>query len=189
MATATRPERTSQESGVSRGDDRLYEVVNGQIVEIAHLGVYETVIASILLENLGPFVTAQALGRCVSETLFLIDPATTLKRRPDLAFVSFERWPRDRRIPRAESWDVVPDLPVEVVSPTNTAVEIKGKIREYFAAKARLVWVIYPDEALVEVYESPTQVRIFSRPDTLDAGAVVPGFQLPLSILFEADTP
>ena len=42
------------------------------------------------------------------------------QRRPDVAFVSYNRWPRQRRVPRTEAWEVVPNLVVEVVSPTDS---------------------------------------------------------------------
>ena len=48
----------------------------------------ESVVASVLLRWLAPFVDENRLGRVVAETLFLLDPASGLKRRPDLAFVS-----------------------------------------------------------------------------------------------------
>jgi Uma2 family endonuclease len=102
-----------------------------------------------------------------------------------VGFVSYERWPRSTPVPADEGWPVVPDLAVEVVSPSNSAFEIKRKIREYFAAGVRLVWVVYPDETHVECYDSPTSVRILDRSQTIDGGDVLPGFQLALTDLFE----
>jgi Uma2 family endonuclease len=52
----------------------------------------------------------------------------------------------------------------------------------------RLVWVFYPDSGRVYVYQSPTQVSILERTDTLDGGEVLPGFQLPMAQLYEAVT-
>ena len=107
-----------------------------------------------------------------------------MKRRPDVSFVSSSRWPLDRGIPRTSAWDVVPDLAVEVVSPTNTAEAVLAKLEEYFRAGTRLVWVVFPDQEKVYVYESPTTVRILQAGDDLDGGAVLPGFRYSLAELF-----
>ena len=47
--------------------------------------------------------------------------------------------------------------------------------------------MVYPNEALVYVYESPTKVRILNREDDLDGGDVLPDFKLPLRQLFESE--
>jgi Uma2 family endonuclease len=76
-------------------NDALYEVVNGEIVELPPMGIYETWIASILHAHLHMFV-ANELGRAVMEPLFDFTKIIGNKRRPDVAFVSYQRWPRDR---------------------------------------------------------------------------------------------
>jgi Uma2 family endonuclease len=169
-------------------DDVLYEVVNGQRVELPPMGAYEVDLASILLQFLGPFARAQNLGRVVVEMLFLIDATARLQRRPDVAFVSYQRWPRGRRVPHANAWDVVPDLAVEVVSPTNTAYEVVEKVQDYFRTGVQRVWVVYPNVEQVYLYDSPTQVRVLMRTDELDGEALLPGFRLPVATLFEAET-
>ena len=47
--------------------------------------------------------------------------------------------------PRTEAWDVIPDLAVEVISQSNSADEVAGKIEQYFHAGVRQVWVVYLD--------------------------------------------
>ena len=80
-----------------------------------------------------------------------------------------------------------PDLAVEVVSKSNSATDVKDKIEEYFRAGVRLVWLVYPTQKLIDVYESPTTVRVLRREDELTGGDVLPGFRLPLTELFRAD--
>ncbi len=123
---------------------KFYEVVDGQIVENPPMGARESILASFLLDLMGPFARSNRLGRVVTETLFLIDRARKLKRRPDVAFVSAKRWSLKRRVPDTESWDVVPDLTVEVISESNSANAVARKIEEYFQAGVSMVWVIYP---------------------------------------------
>jgi hypothetical protein len=61
MATASIPSADALDS------DTLYEVVNGEIVEIEPMGAYATWIASLLLQNLAG---QQSRGRAVMEMLF-----------------------------------------------------------------------------------------------------------------------
>ena len=168
-------------------DPRHYEVVGGERVETPRMGAYETTLASDLLCILGGFARDHALGRVMTEMLFLIDPAANLQRRPDLAFVSRERWPLDRKVPSTAAWDVVPDLAVEVVSPSNLAVEVIAKLRDYFRVGVRLVWIVYPTESLIHIWSSPEGARVLNRADVLEAPVLLPGFRLPLSEFFQED--
>ena len=169
-------------------DEILYEVVDGQRVEMPPMAAFETVFATKLTGFLAVFLNAHRLGQLAVETLFLIDSIRETQRRPDVAYISFERWSRERRIPRTNAWAVIPDLAIEVISPSNMASDVLIKIREYFRAGVRLVWVMYPVEGQCYVYDSPRSVRILERGDTLDGGTVLPGFQVPLSELFEEDS-
>lgn len=166
--------------------DRRFEIVDGERVEMPPMSAYENSINVVLCERLIPFASAKHLGRVFPEMLFRF-AADLPQRRPDTAFVSFARWPRGRRVPSTTAWEVVPDLAVEVISPTELAVEVYGKVAEYFRAGVQAVWVVVPPLEQVYVYGSPTAVRILSRTDELDGGAVLPGFRLPLAALFETE--
>jgi Uma2 family endonuclease len=169
---------------MSLPDDMLYEVVDGKIVEKI-VGVHEAEIATLLIEFLAPFARLHRLGRVFGETIFRIDQSKNLQRRPDVAFVSHARWPAQRRAPKVAVWDMVPDLAIEVVSPSNTADHVQEKIHEYFKAGVSRVWVVYPRQQEVYVYASATQVQIVPLGQDLDGGDLVPGFRLPLTALFE----
>jgi Uma2 family endonuclease len=169
-------------------DEPLYEVVDGRRVEIAPMGAHEALLASALMFFLQTFARSRRLGRAVVEGLFDLAPIPR-ERRPDVAFVSSQRWPWNRLAPRGENaWKVIPNLAVEVASPTNTADEILVKIQEYFQAGVELVWVVYPKPGQVYVYESPTSVQVLTRTDVLEGGKVLLGFQLALAELFEDGT-
>jgi Uma2 family endonuclease len=163
---------------------KFYEVVEGQIVENPPMGARESILASFLQDLMGPFARSSRMGRVVTETLFLLDHSRKLKRRPDLAFVSAKRWSLKRSVPETESWHVVPDLAVEVISKTNTAYAVAKKIEDYFEAGVTVVWVIYPATSKIYVYGSPTRTRILELGDDLDGGEIIPGFSVPLSTLF-----
>ena len=191
MATATLleldAEETNQLATVLADPGEHYEIANGQVVEEPPLGARETWISTQILRSIILFDPPGARGTAVDEMLFVLREEPRLRRRPDLAFVSSERWPVDKPAPSAAAWDVVPDLAVEVVSPTDPAGDVQAKIAEYFGVGVRLVWVVYPDQAEVYVYDSPRVVRILGREDTVDGGSVLPGFAMPLAEVFEAE--
>ena len=170
-------------------DEPLYEIVNGQQVDLPPMSVYTTWLASCLHGLLWSYAREQGLGMSVAEMLFVLDAEHNLRRRPDVAFVSTARWPLDRALPRTGDWDVVPDLAVEVISPNDVFKDVLAKVREYFHYGVQVVWVIAPEEEQVYVYDSPTHVRILTGQDEMTGGEVVPGFRLPLGHLFQQAAP
>jgi Uma2 family endonuclease len=168
-------------------DIERYEVIDGIRVEREPMGAFETILASWLCYLINTFSVERKLGLAVSEVLFVLDSNRDLRRRPDVAFVSYARWP-DPVVARENAWNVAPDLAVEIVSPTNLAEEIDSKVTDYFHAGVRLVWVVYPDSGLVYFYQSPTQVMVLEHTNTLTGGDVLPGLQLPIERLYEAVT-
>jgi Uma2 family endonuclease len=45
------------------------------------------------------------------------DAERDLQRRPDVAYVAYDHWP-ESTVPRDIVWNVVPDLAIEVVTPS-----------------------------------------------------------------------
>ena len=164
------------------GDERLYEVVYGQLKEKT-VGTRQNLIASRIDRLIGRFDPEEQLGHPVIENLFVLDAASDLKRRPDFAFVARQQW--SGLPPDTNAWDVVPDWMVEITSPSNSADEVIEKVDEYFRAGTRLVWVIYPNSQRVYVYTSPTGVTIYETSDELTAEPVLPAFRLQTGALFE----
>ena len=176
---------TTYETVLPQDDDILYEVVDGNLVDLGPMGAHEIWFATVLVVHLANFVRQHQLGRVVQELLFDFTAMVKRKRRPDVAFVSYERWPRQRSVPHAEAWEVVPNLVVEVISLSDKGNDILDKIAEYFRIGVECVWVIFTSQEQVYIYESPTQVRILTRADELYGEPVLPHFRLPLAALFE----
>ena len=166
---------------VQAREDRLCELVDGVLVEKG-MGFLESYLAGALIEILRGFVKPRRLGP-VTAPDGMVRLAPGLVRIPDVAFVSWARLP-GRRVPREPIPDLAPDLAAEVLSESNTADEMARKRREYFAAGVRLVWQVAPLARTVEVYTAPEQVTVLHEEDTLEGGAVLPGFALPLREFF-----
>ena len=161
-----------------------YEIIDGVKVEMPPMSVDSQMLAARLARHLSNFGVTKDIGEACAEVLFKLPLPKDRNRKPDVAFVSYGRWAKNRPWPTTNAWVVLPDLCVEVVSPTDHADEIETKINEYFDAGVSLVWIVYPRQERLYVYDSPAQVRRLTRTDTLDGGIVLPGFQLSLAELF-----
>lgn len=182
MATATLPDAKTDRSTV---EEPLHEVVHGVRVELPETAARSNIVKSDLHADLSVFVRKHGLGRAACETLFILDDAGDEQRRPDVAFVSQERWPLDREIPLEGDWQVVPELAVEVASTHDRLSEVMGKIADYFAFGVTQVWLVIPEEQVVYVYDSPKNVRILTAAESLENASLLPGFSLPLAQLFQ----
>jgi Uma2 family endonuclease len=166
-------------------DEPLYEIIDGQRVELPPMSILASRVASRLFAQLGHHLHGKALGEALVEMLVHLPLPVDRNRRPDLAFVSAERIAQAPAQPGSDNaWDVVPELLVEVVSPNDLAEEIMERLSEYWTAGAKLVWIVYPTQRLVYVYESLRQVRILGEADELDGGSVLPDLRIPLAPLF-----
>lgn len=158
--------------------DRTFELIDGILVskEMSYEAAYLAGTLLVLLRALiDPLNLGLVNGPDASLRLF-----PGLVRAPDVSFVSWARIPGGR-MPKEPIPDLVPDLAVEVLSPSNTPREMALKRRHYFEAGVRLVWIIDPKRRAVAVYTGPDRP---TRLDTLDGGDVLPGFALPLARLF-----
>jgi len=165
-------------------DKRLCELVDGTLVE-KPVGYRESVIASRLAAKLTVHCDERGLG-LVSGADSTMRMRSGRIRLPDVAFVSKERVPLVLKpVP-----DLSPDLAVEVLSESNTADEIKQKLREYFQSGTRLAWIVDSQPETAAVYRNPdSPVAVIDSSGRLDGEEVVPGFSVALADLFKGLPP
>lgn len=167
------------------GDGPLFEIVDGQKVELPEMSMLSNEIARRLNKELILHLANHDTGTAQLEILYDLGLPRTRNRRPDVSYVSHERWPKNRPFPyRGVARDVVPDLAVEVVSPTDFADDLQIKIDEYFSAGVREVWIVYCINKRVYVYSSPTSIRVVTATDFLEGGDVLPSFRVSVDNLF-----
>ena len=183
MSTSTTREEPAAVM-TSPPEDILYEIVDGRFEELPPMSTQAAVVASRLTRKMGHFAEKNGLGEVVTEVLIGLTPRSRRKHRPDVVFVSYGRWPKEKPVPSTDPWPVVPELVVEVVSPKDIAEGVQAKIKEFLDAGVQLVWVIYPQLGWVIAYETLQKLRGFTMADELDAEPVLPGFRLPLRDLF-----
>jgi Uma2 family endonuclease len=166
---------------IEHRENRICELVDGVLVEKA-MGFHEGFLAGFLLMRLRMFADPINAGLVNgADGMMQIFPG--LVRIPDVAFLSWSRFP-EGRLPKEPVPHLVPDLAVEVLSRGNTRREMDRKVQEYFAAGVRLVWLVDPVKRSVAVHTSSSDSRKLREADSLDGGDVLPGFALPLAELF-----
>jgi Uma2 family endonuclease len=168
-------------------DDALYEVVHGGRVEMPPMSIRAVMVASRICSAMNAFAKPKRLGEAFSELLVHVPLAEdeSRDRRPDVSFFCYPRSTvTSPELPDANAWDLIPDVAVEVTSPSDRAEVQRSKVLEYFRVGVRLVWVIYPKLRVVDVYETPTSVRVVGPDDALTGDPILPGFRLPLADLF-----
>ncbi|MCH7621312.1 MAG: Uma2 family endonuclease [Chloroflexi bacterium] len=160
-----------------------YELVKGELFEMPPAGGRHGGVAMQIGALLNAYVRAHSLGQVfAAETGFILrrDPDTV--RAPDAAFVAKDRLPAGELPPGY--LEMVPDLAVEVVSPGDSAREVREKVADWMRAGVRLLWAIDPATRSVTVYRSTDDFSVLSEDASLDGGQVIPGFSTNIKDLF-----
>ena len=161
------------------------ELIRGVLCETMAAGQRHGKIVTRLIVRLGNFVEPREFGTLVasdSGVWLENDPDTV--REPDVAFTSVDRLPLGEDV---EGYaEVVPDLVVEVASPSDSRREVNDKARMWLSHGVRLVWVVHPDTRTVDVHRTDDRVSTLGEDDALDGMDVLPGFSLAVSTVFGA---
>ena len=175
-----------------RNDERrLYELVDGTLVEKA-MGWQESLLTGILLQWLNNYLDQHRIGVATGPDGLMRLFGDTV-RGPDVAFVAWSRMPGGR-IPEEPVPDLVPNFVIEVISVGNTYGEMSRKRREYFHAGVELLWMVDHRSRTVTVFRTTQDATVVSEGQNLDAGNVLPGWQINIGELFSrldrnAETP
>ncbi|HEX6107389.1 MAG TPA: Uma2 family endonuclease [Gemmatimonadales bacterium] len=165
-------------------DAKYLELVRGVPRVCEPPGGVHGMIAGRLMSRLGDYVERRRLGTVLVEAGYVLQRGPDTVRGPDVSFISAARLPPER-IPEAFI-PGAPDLAVEILSPSSRWAEVEEKLADYFAAGARLVWVVDPAARRVIVRHPDRPARVVAAGDTLDGEDVVPGFAVPVAELFPA---
>ena len=162
-------------------DSRQYELIDGVLIEMSRPGGEHGEICLNLGSYIRAFAREHGLGRATVETGYHPPDNRNTLLGPDIAFVRHTRAPTPfpkRFVP------VMPDLAVEILSPSDTIQTMRNKARIYSTNGTSVVWIILPAERSVEIHQTqqPAETRGFG--DSLSGEDVLPGFALELRRLF-----
>lgn len=159
-----------------------YEMVYGELRERTMPNPQHGRIQAKIASRLDTYAEQTELGVVYTETNF--EFAKNLTRVPDIAFISFENFPKEGE-EKGSRWHIPPDLAVEVISPSDIYEEVFEKIGEYFAFGVKQVWIVSPESKTLTVYQSLKKITIFTKEDELICEEVLPNFRLQLSEIFQ----
>jgi Uma2 family endonuclease len=126
----------------------------------------------------------QLVERCIPESVGEILPSpvdvivshSPLKvRQPDVMVVLFREdgWRDVQALLEASPGEVIPDLVVEVLSPSESRVAVQEKIEDYQRAGVREAWIVSPEAQTVEVLRLRAQgierIGLYGRGDTVSS--------------------
>ncbi len=168
------------EQHIAANPDRLFELVHGELVEKVPTEEHAHIAGIIAGEfhlylKLHPAIN----GRFGVEARFRPVGDQTNDRMPDV-FLRYTDAPRVKQGPVVG----MPDVTVEIKSPDDTYREMRERADYYLNNGCRMVWLIFPDKQLVEVYQPDTDIQILQSGDTIKGGTVIPDFELVVDALF-----
>lgn len=166
-------------------DAQPFELINGERrIKMPNVFGHSEVIM-FLLRLLDAFLLKNMLGNVYVETTFIMPDRTNSNwvegsRIPDLMVFTGNRiadYKSNTVGYRNHPLALVPDLVIEVVSPTDKVSELDEKIDAYLLDGVRLIWVVDPQRRKATVYapdmEQPLHLNVNG---VLDGGDVLPGF-------------
>lgn len=164
-------------------DGKRYELIEGELIEMAPAGGRHGNIGIRIAGLLFQHVDKDDLGELFgADCGFLLQRNPDTVRAPDAAFIAMERIPPDG-IPSGYI-DTIPDLVVEVVSPSDRAGQVQAKFEQWIEHGVKLVWLVHPEQRSITVYRSLSEVHALHEGDTLTGDPVLPGFSCPVAKVF-----
>lgn len=158
--------------------NRLFELVNGEVREKMPTEEHGYM-AGYMITAINNFALPKRLGIAGVEIRHRSSADERNSRLPDVAFNKGKR-----PIIKQGSVPKMPDLAIEIKSPNDTIQEMRDTAAYYLANGSQLVWLVYPNYRLIEVYRLGADIEILGEEDTLTGGNVLPGFELPVRDVF-----
>jgi Uma2 family endonuclease len=133
-------------------------------------------LAAKLSRLLGAWLDEHELGVVFHDTEFVIGES---RLRPDLAVLYLPQWERleSDAAPVLE----VPIIAVEIVSPSESAIQPDEKIAEYLAAGVQEAWALYPSTGHLFINRTDSTLRL-DRNNRIET-PLIPGWSLEMSLL------
>lgn len=99
-------------------------------------------------------------------------------RRPDIAYFTYEQLLEGKK-----SQEMIPAFVIEIISHHDEINKMEQKLTEYFKAGVRVVWIVIPEQRVVNVYTSRREVRACLENDICSAAPVLPEFEISVNDL------
>jgi Uma2 family endonuclease len=153
------------------------ELIGGEVVSMGRGKIPHELAKKNLTKILVVWLAQNPIAELFPETMYQLDEYTSLI--PDLGIVFPGRISQG-----STGWiQAAPELAIEIVS-SESAERLVQKIELYFTHCSKSVWVVYPKQRVVWVFDVNGQSRKFELSHTL-TDPVLPGFSAAVSSIFE----
>ncbi|MBC7810901.1 MAG: Uma2 family endonuclease [Burkholderiales bacterium] len=175
--------------------DAHIDVINGEVIDKAEMGVLHHLILGNVYSALDRFVKVKEFGEVFPYglTYLMCSPFDEISNAfiPDVSYLRLEDL--RRAIWKLElPYPDVPYLAVEVISPREKAYNIQNKLYTYLVKGTEQVWIIYPKTREIYQYrrDNNPEIRIYraSGLESIDAESLFPGLQLTTDDIFKLPT-
>jgi Uma2 family endonuclease len=161
-------------------DGQKYELVDGEIV-VSPTGMRHGEVALKISHTIATFLENNPIGRVYGTDVGITFPNDNI-RSPDVLFVRTEKLPGGKS--PVGFGELIPDLCVEVLSPSDSVRHVAQKIGEFLECGVPIVWLVDPGRKSVTVYRSLSQIEQYQGDDVITAEPILPGFSCPVSRFF-----
>jgi Uma2 family endonuclease len=174
---------TAEEFEALPDDGKRYELIDGELREMAPTVNWHGEVESNLVIRLGGHVQTHGLGRVsCGEVLFIVRRDPDRVRAADIAFILQERVPPLEA--RQHIMEVIPDLVVEILSKSETIEEVNDRIDDWLGAGVRMLWIVDPYRRTVTIFRPGHDPTLVGEHGILEGDSVVSGFRCPVAELF-----
>ncbi len=178
--TSTPPLTPDDVERAAKRDQKRYELIDGKLKE-KEVGFVALFVATRIAERLNAKFYPQA-GAAAVEAMIYCFKKRNHGRKPDVVYVSNQRFAVGE-MPEGDLF-VAPNLVVEVLSPSNTGIELEQKLDEYLEAGVEIVWIVNPESRTIRIYRQDGTTKLFRAIDTIEGESALPGFSLKVSEIF-----
>jgi Uma2 family endonuclease len=165
--------------------DRKLELHEGRVVDVSPASHRHSRIQKRMLRRLDDWCAAHTLNEPLPELPCRLDSGRLLV--PDVGYVRDAA--RSAAADEAGWLEGVPDLAVEVMSPSDRPADVRQKVQWYLDHGCSLLWLVDPQRRTATVYRPGAATRHLGEGDILDGEDVLPGLELPLTALWGGVVP
>ena len=165
--------------------DKRFYLISGVMYEMSPVKRRHSKLAVIISSILLSVVDERHLGEVHTEIGCYPHGDRHTLLAPDVAYFSHASLSQQ---PEDEFLSVMPDLAIEIASPSDSLKQLREKSQIYLDNGSRLVWIVLPAEKGVDVCRSVDGPRLdiefVGQDGKLSGDDVLPGFELEMTRLF-----
>jgi Uma2 family endonuclease len=164
-------------------DGYRYEVIDGVLYMSPPPLIRHQRTSSRIYISLSDFLRLNPLGEAFYAPVGVRLPNQPVPLQPDIIFVRAERL----TVIQENYIEGVPDLIIEILSPSNWLYDRREKMQVYQEAGVPEYWIVDPRGETIEIYvleQSVYRMAGQSGRGTVASSQVLPGFEVPVDVIF-----